>query len=245
MSKGVTPMSTVTRILISASLLLLTACASTGDKGEASEPTTPEPVSQDLKETVVSLRDIPCESCLRGSSKALLKIPGVTAAEVERDAAAVRITYDAAKVDEDTLVATVTDLGYAAELGEGGGGYLPDTEFPAAMDVKNISEAGEDVEVKDHLVSGKVTIVDFYAIWCGPCRAVDKKLIEVLSESDDVAVRRINIVDWSSPVAKHYLGGGEDKLPRVIIYGKDGAQVDDIEGFDLDRLTTSIAKARG
>ena len=107
-----------------------------------------------------------------------------------------------------------------------------------------VARAGEAVDIEAHLVPGKVTVFDFYAVWCGPCREVDTEMKTILESSSSVALRKINVVDWSSPVAEKYLQkvGG---LPYVVVYGKDGRQVEAIEGLNLKRLRRAIEKGHG
>ena len=40
-----------------------------------------------------------------------------------------------------------------------------------------------------------------YAEWCGPCRLVDARLREILGQRTDVAVRRLNVVSFNTPLA--------------------------------------------
>jgi thiol-disulfide isomerase/thioredoxin len=123
----------------------------------------------------------------------------------------------------------------------------PDLSFdplPAlaeGADLRRLSEAGEDVpELGSHAVKGKVTVFDFYADWCGPCRSVDAHMYGVLNGRTDVAYRKLNVVSWDTPVAKRYLGGVPN-LPFLIVYGKDGREVARVTGLDLDALDKAIA----
>ena len=59
-----------------------------------------------------------------------------------------------------------------------------------------------------------------------------------------MAVRKIDVVSWSSPVAKQHLRG-VPQLPYVVIYDKQGKEVDRFSGLDLDRLWRSICGAKG
>ena len=105
------------------------------------------------------------------------------------------------------------------------------------------NDKGEDLNIRDHLVSGKVTVVDFFAIWCKPCREVDRAMIQLLPGAPDVAYRKVNIDTWSSAVSKRYLGKASE-LPYVLIFDKHGKQFSKIQGLDLVKLKADINKAR-
>lgn len=111
--------------------------------------------------------------------------------------------------------------------------------FACAANPIHLSTAGEDVaSLEDHVVAGEVTVFDFYGTWCGPCRDVDT----FLSKRSDIAYRKINIGDWDTPVAKHYLRK-VPTLPYVIVYGRDGKKLREISGLDIPSLEAVIAEA--
>jgi thioredoxin 1 len=93
-----------------------------------------------------------------------------------------------------------------------------------------------EVKLEDHLVRGKVTVVDFYADWCGPCRALSPHLEDMAANDSEIALVKINIIDWRSPVAKQF---EITSIPRVQVYGPWGRLVgtsvgvrpQEIEGF--------------
>ncbi|MCP3137217.1 TlpA family protein disulfide reductase [Pyxidicoccus xibeiensis] len=109
-------------------------------------------------------------------------------------------------------------------------------------DLKKLSEAGEDVpDLGAHAVRGKVTVFDFYADWCPPCRKVDAHMFGLLNGRSDVAYRKLNVVSWDTPVAKRHLGGVPN-LPFVVVYGRDGREVARVQGLDLGALDKAIAE---
>jgi thiol-disulfide isomerase/thioredoxin len=114
---------------------------------------------------------------------------------------------------------------------------------PEGADLVHVSERGEDVpELGPHAAPGKVTVFDFYADWCVPCRAVDSHVYDVLAKRSDIAYRKINIVSWETPVAKRYLTR-VPTLPYVIVFGRDGKPVQEISGLDVDALDRAIEAA--
>ena len=79
-----------------------------------------------------------------------------------------------------------------------------------------------------------VTLKDFYADWCGPCKTQDPILDELEDDYPDVAFEKVN-VDEEQDVANEYQ---VRSLPTLIVENDDGiverfvgvTQRDDIEG---------------
>jgi thiol-disulfide isomerase/thioredoxin len=119
-------------------------------------------------------------------------------------------------------------------------------EPPAGADFKRLVDAGQDVPALESLaVSGKITIFDFYADWCGPCRRVDEHVFALLKNRNDVAYRKLNVVSWESPLTKHYLSR-VPSLPYVIVYGKHGKLAGTMSGphlADLDRAIDAASNS--
>jgi thioredoxin 1 len=78
-----------------------------------------------------------------------------------------------------------------------------------------------------------VTLKDFYADWCGPCKTQDPILDDLKEEWTDVEFEKIN-VDEEQDVANEYQ---VRSLPTLIIENDDGiverfvgvTQADDLE----------------
>ncbi len=105
-------------------------------------------------------------------------------------------------------------LAFAVFLASGGSGVV---EVPRG-DVKVVSK-GEPVDLGAAAVAGKYTIFDFYADWCPPCRVLDPELRKLAARHENVAIRKIDIIDWTTPVVKQH---GVKDLPHMILYGPDG-----------------------
>jgi thiol-disulfide isomerase/thioredoxin len=121
--------------------------------------------------------------------------------------------------------------------------FEPLPALPEKADLAEISHAGEDVpNLESHAVKGKITVFDFYAVWCAPCRKIDAHLFALLGQRDDLALRKLNVVSWDTPLAKRYLNDVAG-LPYAIVYGKSGKKVATVEGFNLKKLDQAIAAA--
>jgi thiol-disulfide isomerase/thioredoxin len=131
-------------------------------------------------------------------------------------------------------------------LGAGQGSYLAWPSPPAGGDIQVVVTQGGEVvpELLPVLAPGKVTIVDFSAVWCAPCKRLDEHMNAVAASQGDVAYRKLDVGDWDSPVAKRYLHA-VPYLPYVIVFDRKGKESDHISGFDLEKLDAAIVHARG
>jgi len=89
------------------------------------------------------------------------------------------------------------------------------------------------------LNSGKITIVDFYADWCGPCRKLSPIMDEIEQElSDKVKFTKIN-TDENIDAAREYQVSG---LPTLLMF-KDGQVVERMVGLmPKNSIITNIEK---
>ncbi len=70
-----------------------------------------------------------------------------------------------------------------------------------------------------------LSLLDFYADWCGPCRMVLPIVDEIASERSDLLVGKINVND-NPDLAKEF---GIMSIPTLIVM-KDGKIVNRVSG---------------
>ena len=112
-----------------------------------------------------------------------------------------------------------------------------------ATDIQTITH-GREVDIETHLVPGKYVLFDFYADWCGPCRALDPQIRELAGRyGDQLAVRKIDIINWDSPVSRQYR---MSSIPYMILYGPDGARITAGDaGSVMHRLRSALGSSNG
>lgn len=107
----------------------------------------------------------------------------------------------------------------------------------ASENVQAFTDANFDREV---LQSSIPVLVDFWATWCAPCKAIAPLIDTVADEyAGKVKVGKVNVDENQGTPAKYSVRG----IPTIILF-KDGAVLEQVVGaVPKSQLDALIAKA--
>ena len=104
--------------------------------------------------------------------------------------------------------------------------------------VVTLSETGFDQKV---LQSEKPVLVDFWAPWCGPCRAIAPVLDALVAADSRVKLAKVNVDEEPALAARHEIRS----IPTILLV-KDGRVVDRVVGaVPRPTLEAKIGQALG
>ena len=96
-------------------------------------------------------------------------------------------------------------------------------EEESGMEIMKVTSANFEEEV---LNSDKTVLIDFYADWCGPCKAYSPIVESVAAENEDIKVVKID-VDNAQDIAMKYQ---VMSIPTTVII-KNGQEVNRAVGM--------------
>lgn len=120
--------------------------------------------------------------------------------------------------------------------------YFRPATFARFNSTSSLVKEVSDLAQFNGLVSAKdkVSVVDFYATWCGPCKAI-APIFEALAEKvPEVQFARVD-VDRAEAVAAEY---GITAMPTILFF-QDGEKVDTVVGANVPKIAKLIEQYSG
>lgn len=102
------------------------------------------------------------------------------------------------------------------------------------MSVTALTKENFDTETKNG-----ISLVDFWASWCGPCRMMSP-VVEEFAETADIKVFKVNVDDEPSLADRFSI----DMIP-ALIFMKDGAEAARIIGLaSKEKLAATVGELK-
>ena len=95
-----------------------------------------------------------------------------------------------------------------------------------------------EADVKRLKQNAGIALLDFYADWCGPCKALAPTLEKFATENPDVTVGKVN-VDENSDAAQEF---GIKGIP-TLVFLRDGREVGRLVGAVSQHLIEDLLGA--
>ncbi len=188
-----------------------------------------------------TIEGMSCTGCANSSQKTLVKLKGVDSAFVNFDSKQA-VVYGRGQLDEETIKKAIAELNFQALFGDDVLITPLTEEEKKGLDILVI-EGGKKINFKEHLAKDRITIFDFYADWCAPCKLYSPRLERLLLEMPGLALRKVDLVSWESELAKQLTKAYKlPALPFTLIFDDKGKLVAKIEGNEIEKVRYSLKK---
>lgn len=189
-----------------------------------------------------TIEGMTCQGCVNTATKTLWQVEGVDSVSVDLETKKAVVIADEMVTETDLKDALDSRTNFEALFS---GETLPEPlseNEKEGLDIKTIT-GGKKMKFKDYLAPGKITIFDFYADWCGPCRVFSPKVERLLLEDDSLALRKVDVVNWKSGIAKQLTQDYKlPALPFTLIFDDQENLLGKVEGNDIEKVKEIIDK---
>ena len=175
------------------------------------------------------------------------------------------MTFLIDQIDKDEFIALYEQGGKAVHADANIGGYYEYLKSSPDESVIRLLENGEFLEAKgvfeDYVGQGQYTLVDFWASWCGPCRAETPNMVAVYEKYRDkglvvigvpvndqldatkkalvdLGIHYPQVLDPSLRLAEQFNIIG---IPHIILFDPDGNIVaENLRGAQIEEVVSKV-----
>ncbi|KAI8915715.1 thioredoxin-like protein, partial [Gorgonomyces haynaldii] len=97
-----------------------------------------------------------------------------------------------------------------------------------------------NTEFNKLIQSSKLTVVDFWAEWCGPCKAVAPRFEQLSKEHTQVQFLKVNVDEQQEISSQHQIRA----MPTFLFF-KQGKLLDTVVGADINKIIRLIGQHSG
>ena len=188
-----------------------------------------------------SVLGMACENCAKSAKGLLSKVPGVVKASVNFNTKAGRIETSG-RVSKEQVSNALSTFGFEAQFAGEQSRKPLSKEVLSSLDIKTITH-GKAIRIRKHLAPGKITIFDYYADWCGPCHLLTPKLERLVQRYENVALRKVDVVDWESKVARQATRELKlQGLPFTRIFDDKGNLLGQVMGNSIAKIEEIVGQ---
>ncbi|KAF7383020.1 hypothetical protein HZH68_014869 [Vespula germanica] len=92
-----------------------------------------------------------------------------------------------------------------------------------------------DLEERLEKAGSTLVVIDFYATWCGPCKAIGPKIEELAKETEDVIFLKVDVEECEDIVNEYKI----TNMP-TFVFIKEGKILETFSGANYDLLLSTI-----
>jgi thioredoxin len=127
----------------------------------------------------------------------------------------------------------------ASRMNRQGGGRTISVDDLKQMEGGRVKPIKNAAEMKRAIASSKLTVVDFWASWCGPCMQIKPKFAKISDRYGGVGFYAVD-VDAAKPVSQAH---SVSSMPTFVFF-KGGKEVERFSGADEEKLSTIIERLK-
>ena len=192
----------------------------------------------ELRDKAIGRMNEKCKSVIKENPDNILALIALTNLNTEDDAALSDVLDGLAPVlqEHEAIQALRKAISVRGESGEG----KMFLDFTVVQDPED--PEGTTVRLSDYVGKGKYILVDFWASWCGPCRAEMPNLRSVYEKYHGDSFDMLSVAVWDNPEATKVAAEEEgivwnqivnaqqiptelygiEGIPHIILFGPDG-----------------------